>query len=339
MERSELVAVVPAGAFGTAMGILAARNGYDVALYIPRKETLDTVMSTNEHPKLPGIELPSTMTITGDPEEALEGRGTVVFAAPSHVAKRFGEEVARYSDVTEQHVLSLTKGLHVTASDEVMVYTKMLRTLNSDLKTAAESGPNFAEVVASGKERVRTVIASEEDLGYGYEEIFTTDMFLPELTHDEIGTQVSGAAKNVIALGKGICEGAGVASEVLERLVEKQGPLEMAKLIILLGGREETAYGIAGVDDLRLTCTMGSRNHRAGVRLGAKKKIPQELVYEAINYSKDKDIVEGVHAANAVRLLLEQHEIELPVMSTVAAVLFENMRIDEAVQKIQKSLQ
>ena len=330
MEQKERIAVVPAGAFGTAKAILAARNDHDVALYIPRKETFDTVISTGEHPKLPGIELPPNMTITRDPNVALEGRGTIVFAAPSHVAKRFGEEVAQAADGTDRHVLSLTKGLHVTSSDNVMVYTDMLRTLDPELKTAAESGPNFAKVVAAGEERVRTVIASEEDLEYGYEKFFTTDMFLPELTTDERGVQSSGASKNVLAIGVGMCEGAGVAFDVLARLVEKQGPFEMAKLNVLLGGREDTAYGIAGIGDLRLTSTTGSRNYLAGISLGSKKKTPQELVYEAINVK----VVEGVHAANAIWHLVNQRKVELPAMGAVVAVLHDNMSVDEAVSRI-----
>ena len=133
-----------------------------------------------------------------------------------------------------------------------------------------------------------------------------------------------------------------VRPDLLNKLVER-GPYEMATLGLAVGEKfkaigeevkKETFDGVAGIDDLRLTCSMGSRNYRAGVSLGSRKKTSQELLYEAIN----KEVVEGVHTANAVRLLSEQHSVELPVMDAVVAVLYDNMSIDEAVCRIKATV-
>lgn len=331
MVESERIAIVPAGAFGTAMGIVAARNGHDVALYLPRPETFQVVAETRENPRLPGIQLSEDILVTDRLSEALEGSTIVVFAAPSHLAKRFGEQVAsRVGD--EQKILSLTKGLHVSTAEDVMVYTDMLHSFVPDLQTAALSGPNFAKVVAEGKEAVRTVIGSVNDTGKVHQEIFSTEAFFVRLDEDEVGVQVAGAAKNVFSLAVGMCEGAGAHRDALRRIVTR-GPDEMAKLGAVLGARRETFEGIAGRGDLELTCTTGSRNYRAGIKLGEGKMDPLALFNKALG----DEIVEGVHAAWAVKLLAEKHDLELPVMGTIVDVLYGKLPIDDAVRGILKT--
>jgi glycerol-3-phosphate dehydrogenase (NAD(P)+) len=333
MAEHEKIAVVPAGAFGTAMGIVASRNGHDVALYIPRKETLLAIYKTRQNPRLPGVELTNAIRATDDLAEALSGRDIVVFSAPSHMAKRFGEQVA---DVAEkgQKVLSLTKGFHIDRAGEVMVFTDMLRSFAPDIRTAALSGPNFAKIVADGKETVRTVIASADDTGVTHQAVFATDRLLILLDEDEVGVQSAGAAKNVLSLGTGMCEGAGVHRDTLRRIIAG-GPSEMAMLGKVLGAKRETFDGVAGKGDLELTCTTGSRNYRAGIALGEGKVGPGDLLKRAII---GKEMVEGVHAAWAVKLLSEKHNLDLPVMGAVVDVLYSGMEPDEAVRRITRTI-
>lgn len=330
----ERIAVVPAGAFGTAMGILAARNGHDVSLYVPRKETLQTIKETHQNPRLTGVDLPASIRVTNNLAEAIDDCETVVFAAPSHIAQRYAELLMDANGGKPMRMLSLTKGFHVSTTDEVMVFTDLIRSYDSTIQTAVESGPNFAKVVALGEEKVHTVIASEGDVRHLFDELFSTDTFKIELDTDERGVQVVGALKNEYAIGVGICDGADVSDEIITKLVEN-GPGELAQVSLLLGGREETAYGIAGIDDLRLTCSSGSRNYRAGMTMGAKRKNPEELVKDAII---GKEVVEGVHTAWAVKVLSEQYDITIPVMSTVADVLYDGLGLDEAVQRIVKTI-
>ncbi len=331
MER-ERIAVVPAGSFGTAMGIVAARNGHDVALFVPREKTLRRIIDTGQNPKLDGIDLPSSMMVTGDIGEATEGRSMIVFAAPSHIVPRFAELLAGVVDDASIQILSLTKGLHVNSSYEVRSTTRILNSLMPQVQTAAESGPNFARDVAMGEEKVLTVIASENDSRFHHADTFTTDMFEVEVSDDEIGVQVAGATKNVYAVAIGMCKGAGVSDDEIKRLVA-HGPLEMARLGSVVGAKEETFYGTAGKGDLEITCTPGSRNYRAGLRLGRRELTADELMKETI---AKNEVIEGMHASYAVKLIAEQHHLDLPVLNAMAAVVHDRMDISEAVNKMRE---
>lgn len=326
----EQIAVVPAGAFGTAMGIVAARNGHDVAFYAQRQTTFDR-MRAGENPRLPGVEIPKTTKVTNSLQEALDGATTIIFAAPSHIAPRFAGQVARVVDTSPVQILSLTKGLHVSSSYDVRPTTRILSSYMPHVQTAAESGPNFARDVALGKEKVLTVVASENDSRHHHADTFSTDMFRVETSDDEIGAQVAGATKNVYAVAVGMCKGAGISDAEIRRLVA-HGPSEMAKVGRVFGAKDETFYGTAGKGDLEITCTPGSRNYRAGLRLGRGELTADELITETI---AKNEVIEGIHASYAVKLISEQHGLDLPVLNAMAAFVHDGMSVSEAVWRMR----
>jgi glycerol-3-phosphate dehydrogenase (NAD(P)+) len=331
MDR-ERIAVIPAGAFGTAMGMVAARNGHDVKLYVQRDSTLQS-MREGRNPRLPGVDLPEAITVTNSLQKALDGATTIVFAAPSHITPRFAEQLARAVDGSPYRILSLTKGLHTNHSHEVRTTTRMLRSLMPSVHTAAESGPNFAEVVAKGEVEVATVIASENDTRFVHADTFGTDMLRVETSDDEVGVQIAGASKNVYAVAVGMCEGLGMSRDELSQVVA-HGPMEMAALGAVFGAKKETFYGTAGKGDLELTCTPGSRNYRAGLRLGRGEVDVGELFRQTIAANQ---VVEGVHAALGIKLIAQQHNLDLPVINAITGVLHDGLLIEEAVARIRRA--
>src|SRR5213075_2408764 len=146
-------------------------------------------------------------------------------------------------------------------------------------------------------------------------------------SHDVTGVELAGSLKNVIAIAAGVIEGLGLGSNTTAALITR-GLHEVTKLSVALGGRIETLAGLAGMGDLVLTCTGAlSRNRSLGVALGKGKKLETIL-------SETRAVAEGVKTAKAVQEIADRHQIEMPIVSEMYRVLYEDESVKAALQRL-----
>jgi glycerol-3-phosphate dehydrogenase (NAD(P)+) len=144
---------------------------------------------------------------------------------------------------------------------------------------------------------------------------------------DIVGVEVGGAVKNVIAVGSGIADGMGFGANTRVALITR-GLAEMMRLGLALGAERRTFMGLAALGDLVLTCTDDqSRNRRLGLALGRGGSL--EEAQRAIG-----QVVEGVTAASAVRLVAEREGVDMPICLEVYRVMHEARPVRDALQAL-----
>jgi glycerol-3-phosphate dehydrogenase (NAD(P)+) len=319
------VAVVGAGAWGTALALTLAERG-NVRLWTWQEEHARALATEGENRLfLPGFSLPPNVSPTSDLGVALERVELVVLALPTETL-RATLEAAR--DI-------LPRVPVVVASKGIEKATLMLPTEIADDvlgepakgRTLALSGPSFAVEVARRLPTNVVVAAKDHAVSVAVQGRIATERLRVYSSDDPVGVQVGGALKNVIAIAAGACDGLGFGHNTRAALITR-GLAEMARLAMKKGGNVLTLAGLAGLGDLVLTCTGElSRNRTVGFELGRGRPLADVLA--GLGH-----VAEGVTTAESAHRLAERLDVELPIASEVYAVLFENKPVQEAVRDV-----
>jgi glycerol-3-phosphate dehydrogenase (NAD(P)+) len=314
-------AVVGAGAWGTALADLLARNGHEVKLWAYEPDVVATINQKHENVRfLGGHVLSPALEAVGDIGRAVDGAELVTLATPSQVLRRIVKSAAGSLPRGTPLVVA-TKGIE---KGTLCLMTEVAEQEVPGAIVVALSGPSFAVEVVSGQPTA-VVVASEGDEAAATAQRAFSSAYFRAYTHtDVIGVELGGALKNVMAVATGIAEGLGLGFNARAALVTR-GLAEMTRLGSALGAQQSTFAGLAGLGDLVLTCTGSlSRNRAVGVELGKGRKLDDVL--------RDKETVaEGVVTAQSARELAAREGIEMPIVDTVNRVLFEGQPARSAI--------
>lgn len=309
------VAVIGAGAWGTALAIQLQRAGCAVTLVARDPARARAMAQSRRNPRLPAIPIPIAVAVAAAPSAEADA----VFLAPPL-----------------QHLRACLAGLAPSAAPLVICAKGIERgSLRLPLEIAREahpgravaylSGPNFAHEIAAGLPAAAVLAADEPGLRARLIGLIATPTFRVYGNDDPLGTQVGGAAKNVIAIAAGAVIGAGLGENARAGLVTR-GLAELARIAVALGGRSETVMGLSGLGDLLLTCTgQASRNFSLGLRLGQGLPLAEaEALVEGV--------IEGV--ASAASLLARADGVDAPICRTVAALLAGETTLERAIARL-----
>lgn len=324
------IAIIGAGAWGTALSIVLGRKGrHEVRLWAYEKEVSDSIQTSRVNARfLPGHRIPGPVSVTRDLPEALRGAEIVVGAMPSqHCRDLFQQACAHLSDASV--IVSATKGLEErTLSRMTEVIRELTMAQGLRCQIAALSGPTFAAEVARGDPTAIAIASDSEELGASVQREFSDPAFRVYTNDDVIGVELGGALKNVIAIAAGVCDGLDLGHNSAAALITR-GLAEMTRLVVACGGKAETMAGLAGLGDLVLTCTGGlSRNRSVGVELGRGRKLP------AIIAGMHGMVAEGVFTTNAAVQLAKTHQVEMPITEQMHAVLNQGKPPKEAIHEL-----
>ena len=314
------IAVLGAGSWGTALGMLLCRNGHSVRLWGHEPEHMAQLATEGENRQfLPGLPLPPNLTPTANLGAALDGARDLLVVVPSHA---FATLLPQVADLLPAGigVAWATKGFE-PGTGRLLHQVAAQALPGRDL--AAISGPSFAREVAQGLPTAVTVASPQGLYAQRIADLLHGERFRAYVNNDIVGVQVGGGAKNVLAIAAGIADGLGFGANTRAALITR-GLAELIRLGTALGGKPETFMGLAGLGDLVLTCTDNqSRNRRMGLALArgldlaaAKAEIGQE--------------VEGVITALAVHAMSKAHGVEMPISEQVHAVLYRGVTPSEA---------
>ncbi|MBO1076356.1 NAD(P)H-dependent glycerol-3-phosphate dehydrogenase [Roseomonas marmotae] len=314
------IAVIGAGAWGTALAIQAMRAGAETVLWARDPARAAAMQATRENAAhLPGQPLPEGLRVTADAGEALEGAALALLVVPS------------------QHLAGVLAGLPALPPSLIAAKGVELGTLRLPLEIVTEmrpglpagvlSGPNFAREVAAGLPAAAVVASTDARLRETAAGQLSTPCFRLYGQDDPVGVEVGGAAKNVIAIAAGAVIGAGLGENARAALVTR-GLAEIARLAVALGGRADTVAGLSGLGDLLLTCTGGSsRNFSLGLALGQGQRL--EDILAARN-----SVTEGVATAPAMLARAATVGVEMPITAAVADVLSGRADVAGAVEQL-----
>jgi glycerol-3-phosphate dehydrogenase (NAD(P)+) len=325
------VAVIGAGAWGTALAVIAAQAGREVILHArnaAHAEALNRDRRNARH--LPEAAFPPNLRATADLREAAETADAVLLVVPSQGVRDTARALAAHLPAGVPVCLA-AKGVEV-GTNKLM--TDVVSEELPENPVAALSGPNFAGEAATGHPTACT-IASHCDFDESPETTVAarlaialgTESFRPYVSDDLVGVEIGGALKNVIAIACGIAVGAGFGENTRAALITR-GLDEMKRLAEPLGGRRETVTGLAGIGDLALTCASPtSRNMRLGLELGQGRK-------RADCFDGRPVVVEGERNALSVTDLARAHGVNLPICEAVRAILHDGASIPETFARL-----
>lgn len=301
------IAVIGAGAWGTALAIQAARAGRSVLLWARDPARL----AAGENPRLPGHRLPESIRVTAD----LPTAPLVLLVVPLQHMRAVAAHLPPGGPL-----VVCAKGVE---SRSRLLPLEVLADIQPGRPAAVLTGPNFAHEIAAGLPAATVAAATEAPVREAVAAALGTPAFRIYGNDDPIGAQVGGAAKNVVAIAAGAVIGAGLGENARAALVTR-GLAELARLAVALGGRADTVAGLSGLGDLLLTCTgPSSRNYSLGFALGRGERLEHVLGRRA-------SVTEGVATAPALLARAKQVGAELPVCAVVAGIVTGRLTVQQA---------
>ena len=326
---ARVLAVIGAGAWGTALAHLAAGAGHRVRLWCYEPEVAAGIAADRRNERyLPGIPLAPGIASTTDLAEAVAAVDAVILAVPSHAFRTVLTRLVPHLPPGVP-LVSATKGIEV---ETLALMTDVLRDVlppRSGHALAVLSGPSFAAEVARGSPAAVALACRDPLTGRRLRELLTTAHFKLFTTPDVIGVQLGGALKNVIALAAGGSDGLGFGANTRAALITR-GLAEITRLGVAMGGQPWTFSGLSGLGDLVLTCTDAqSRNHTVGQRIARGESL-ERIMADA------RFVAEGVTTTRAAYALSRKYRVLMPIVEQIHAVLYEGKDPRKAVTDLME---
>jgi glycerol-3-phosphate dehydrogenase (NAD(P)+) len=318
------VAVIGAGAWGTALADLLASNGHETTIWAFETDVANAINSCHENQRfLQGFSLAASLRATNDLRTALDGATLVIYATPSHHLRRIAAEGESF--VSRDTVLSVaTKGIE---RGTLALMTSVVGEEVSGRPVVGISGPSFASEVVARQPTAIVAASVRLDAARIVQDAFSSKSFRVYTNDDVVGVELGGALKNVMAVATGIVEGVGLGNNSRAALITR-GLHEMTRLGVALGARANTFAGLAGIGDLVLTCTGSlSRNHALGLEIGRGATLEEALAGK-------ETVAEGVGSTASGLALAERCGVDMPIVQMVHRILFDGHTARKAVPEL-----
>lgn len=321
------VAVIGAGSWGTALSMVLADNGHQVALYCRREEQADEINRQRSNTKyLPHVRLPEKICATTSLPEAVHQAEYIVITLPTSAIRETARELAACLGLPPL-IIHSAKGLEPDTHKRI---SEMIREEIPPFKRKGIlvlSGPSHAEEVSMRSPTTVAVAGEDGEQAKEVQDLFFTPYFRVYTNGDMLGVELGGALKNIIALGAGISDGLGYGDNAKAALMTR-GLAEITRLGVVMGAHPYTFAGLTGLGDLIVTCTSRhSRNWRCGYALGQGQALNEVL-------AKMGMVVEGVHTTKAAYQMAQKLGVEMPITQELYLVLFEGKAPQEAVRDL-----
>lgn len=312
------VGVIGAGAWGTALAILANRAGSTTTLWSRNTQVIESIRTRRENVQyLPEQFIDPSIQIT-DSTDFIDTCDVLIITIP---AQSLRTVAIALSDMVPSHVpiVLATKGIE---RGSLMLMSEVIGSILPHNPCGILSGPNFAREAAAGMPTATTLAIRQAHLAEKITFALGGKYFRIYVNDDIIGTQIGGAVKNVLAIAAGIVAGRGLGENARAALITR-GLVEVMRLAKAKGGNEETLMGLSGLGDMMLTCSSPtSRNYALGMAIG-RGAAP-----------RGGALTEGVATAESVTQLARKLGVAMPIANAVNAILSGAMEVNVAIEKL-----
>ena len=319
--RFEQIAIVGAGAWGTALANVAVRAGRQVILYARDAAAADLLTRERASPRLPGIRLEDRISVAA-PGAAFEGHDAILLAVPAQHLRDAARLVAS-TLAPGTPVVACAKGIERSTRKFM---TEVIAECAPRAIPAILSGPSFATDVARGLPTAITLAAPAENAAAGLARALGSATFRPYHSTDVRGVEIGGAAKNVLAIAAGIVAGRRLGASAAAALTTR-GFAELFRFGKAFGARPETLTGLSGLGDLILTCSSTqSRNYSFGIAIGQGSP--------PASAAGGGSLAEGASTAGVLVEMATGRGVDMPIATAVAGVIEGRMSVDEAIESL-----
>jgi glycerol-3-phosphate dehydrogenase (NAD(P)+) len=310
-ENQARVAVMGSGSWGTAFALVVSDAGNHVTLWARRPQLADMINIEHRNPDyFPDLQLPASLKAVSDPQQAMAGADFVVLAVPAQALR---SNLSQWRIPENAIVVSLAKGIELGTGlrmSEVIVEAGDI----SAERIAVVTGPNLAREIAERQPSASVVASVSLATAEAFQSVCHTARFRAYTNTDVIGCELGGATKNVIALAVGMAMGLGLGANATASVITR-GLAEISRLGLALGADPYTFSGLAGLGDLVATCSSPlSRNRTFGEELGRGRSVAEIS-------ASTRQVAEGVKSCVSITELAAKHQVEMPIVENVAAVI------------------
>lgn len=319
MSDDNQIAVLGAGAFGTAMACVAARKGNNTLLWGRDKSICKEINTSNTNSKYLGETiLPKNIEANSDLHDVLKSASTILLAIPAQTISSITQEIKKHIS-SETSIVLCTKGIDQKTG---LLPSQTITQILPEVNISALSGPSFASDIAKGLPTAITIASNTISNAQTLASIISDPAFRLYASDDLVGVELGGALKNVIAVAVGVCRSMQLGASAEAALIAR-GFAELTRLATKLGAQQNTLSGLSGLGDLVLTCSSPkSRNFSYGMSLGSQadlSKLP---------------LAEGAFTASIANKLAIKNNVDCPIIAMVASMVAGETNSREAVQKL-----
>jgi glycerol-3-phosphate dehydrogenase (NAD(P)+) len=319
------IAVLGAGAWGTALAIsLARRGGHQLCLWAHSPELAEQLNEMGENLSyLPGFILPADIHVTSDLPGSIFEADILLCVTPSQHLRGVISNIAPML-TKDQVIVSASKGIE---QKTFLRKTQVIASITGNA-SGVLSGPSFAQEVAAGSPTALVAASHFPQVAHTIQRDFTSPSLRVYTNDDVAGVELGGSLKNVIALAAGVATGLNLGHNASAALITR-GIAEMTRLAVACGGRRQTLAGLSGVGDLVLTCTGSlSRNRTVGIELGRGRQLAEIIA------GLNGKVAEGVRSTAAALGLAARYDVEMPITEQMDAILHHNKSPKEAIREL-----
>lgn len=316
------ICIIGSGSWGCALAIHLGNLGHEVRIWSFDEEEKRIINEKRTCKFLPNSVIPDNVMCTLDYKQAIEGSDIILHITPSKFTR---DTVKKYKEyVTNQPIVICSKGFE---NATLMTLDDVVKEELPNSKIGVLSGPSHAEEVSIAIPTALVIASTDNELCKTVQNEFMNENLRIYTCDDVKGVELGGALKNIIAFCAGVGAGLGLGDNSFAALITR-GLKEITELGVALGGKKETFYGLTGLGDLIVTClSEHSRNRRAGMLIGQGKSLEDARKEVGM-------VIESVDNIEVAYKLGKIHNIEMPILNTVYAVLFENLKPEIAVNSL-----
>ncbi len=316
------IAIIGAGAWGTALAQILADAGQNVILYVHEPELAVSINKNHQNDLyLPDVPLNSCIHATSVLAEAVQNAGIILLVTPTQFVRNILVKLKPHLS-KEVPLVNCAKGIEISTGK---LLSEVAAEIVSEFPYAVLSGPTFAKEVVRGLPTAVTfaTTAPEQEARLWAQKL-SGKTFRLYLSCDSVGAEISGAIKNVIAIACGIVEGRGLGQNAKAAVISR-GMAEIKRLGMKKGAAADTFLGLSGLGDLTLTCnSMTSRNYSLGFELGQGRKLADIM-------TERNTVAEGATTAKAVAIHINVLGVEMPISAAVNKILYQDAEIDAVI--------
>jgi len=320
------VGVIGSGAWGTTLALLLAKKGIPTTLWEHNAERAEQIQRERENMTfLAGFRFPDTLYATSDIAEAVQHKDMLLLVTPSQRMRENIRSLAAYVG-RETLLVNASKGIEISTLKR-MTEIVVEELPGAQQRIATLSGPNLSREVAQGKPTAAVIASTEPSVAVRFRDLLTTGRLRVYTSRDVVGVELSGALKNIIAIGAGMNDGLGYGENAKAAFITR-GLAEISRLGIAAGAHPLTFAGLAGIGDLIATCASPlSRNQQLGQRLASSEKLDDIL-------RSTHSVAEGIFTTKAALQLAARYNVEMPITQQLGQVLFEGLDPHKAVLEL-----
>ena len=323
------IAIIGAGAWGTALAISASSKGtgHDVQLWTrdpAAASELQTLRSNQRY--LPGVQFPPALHCVSTPVAELSSwaqqHDLIVLGTPMSALRGMLQTLQH----VQVPVAWLCKGFEAAGQgvESGAMPHEVCQQVAPHLMAGALSGPSFALEVANAQPTALVAASAQASVRQILVDAFHSSSLRVYANDDIVGVEVGGAVKNVLAIATGLCDGLHLCLNARAALITR-GLSEMTRLGVVLGAKPETFMGLSGLGDLVLTATGDlSRNRKVGLLLAQGMDLQQAV--QSLGH-----VAEGVYSARTVVKRAQALGVDMPISQAVVALLDGHLKPAEAV--------